>query len=288
MTKKEQIIEAAKSLFRDIGYHHTSIQDILEKSGVSKGTFYNYFSSKPQLILNIIQNVDAKVEEQQKQLLAEGDPHSKEILYSQLGLKHAIYSRENILELYNISMAENDEALRKYIVTSHYKELNWLARRLIEVYGVEIEASAMDLSTHFIGGIGYQFRYSNQMSLDTNSSDILSYNIVRLEKNIEITKQHKHVLFPFHIENNAEDQEVVVAHIRNLLAQEDTDRASEEQELIDFILDECQNPRIRWSICEGIARQLKVLSSSSSTKDRNYNELFNMVYKQARKSSSHL
>ncbi|WP_068501274.1 TetR/AcrR family transcriptional regulator [Paenibacillus kribbensis] len=285
MTKKEHIIEAAKSLFRNIGYHHTSIQDILEKSGVSKGTFYNYFSSKSQLILSIIQNVDGKVEEQQKQLLAEGDSHSKEILYSQLGLKHTIYSRENILELYNISMAENDEALRKYMETSHYKELNWLARRLIEVYGVAIEASAMDLSTHFIGGIGYQFRYSRQMNFNTNSSDILAYNILRLEKNIEVTKHHQQVLFPFNIQKNDEDQEVVVGHIRKLLSAEDTDRASEEQELVDFILDECQNSRIRWSICEGVARQLNILFSSSN-KDRNYNELFNIIYKQARKNRS--
>ncbi|MEC0184762.1 TetR/AcrR family transcriptional regulator [Paenibacillus peoriae] len=282
MTKKEQIIEAAKSLFRDIGYHYTSIQDILEKSGVSKGTFYNYFSSKPQLILSIIQNVDAKVEEQKNQLLVEGDPHNKEILHSQLGLKYAIYSRENILELYNISMAENDEALRKYMATSHYEELNWLARRLIEVYGVEIEANAMDLSTHFIGGIGYQFRYSRRMNFDMNSSGILAYNIIRLEKNIEITKHYKDVLFPFKIEKNDEDQEAVVTYIRNLLGTEDTDRTSEEQELIDFILDECQNSRIRWSICEGVARQLKILSPSSSNKDRNYNELFNIIYKQAR------
>ncbi|MDQ7862502.1 hypothetical protein RCO48_20300 [Peribacillus frigoritolerans] len=134
------------------------------------------------MIQCIIQEVDAKVEEQQSQLLLEGDPHSKQTFYSQLRVKHSIYSTERIAELYNISMAENDEVLRKYMADSHYKELNWLAKRLIEVYGIGIEVSAMDLSTHFIGGLGYQFRYSNQMNLDTNSSDILDYNILRLEK----------------------------------------------------------------------------------------------------------
>lgn len=284
MTKREQIIEVAKLLFRTIGYHDTSVQDILEQSGVSKGTFYNHFPSKSQLIQCIIQEVDAKVEEQQSQLLLEGDPHSKQTFYSQLRVKHSIYSTERIAELYNISMAENDEVLRKYMADSHYKELNWLAKRLIEVYGIGIEVSAMDLSTHFIGGLGYQFRYSNQMNLDTNSSDILDYNILRLEKNIEITKQSKHILFPFSIQSSVETQETVVMNIKNLLDEVKNDIDSQdEKELIDFILEECQNSRIRWSLCEGAVRQLKILSPSPSRKKQKFRELFNIVYKQARK-----
>ncbi|MBT2619005.1 MULTISPECIES: TetR/AcrR family transcriptional regulator [unclassified Bacillus (in: firmicutes)] len=284
MTKREQIIEVAKLLFRTIGYHDTSVQDILDQSGVSKGTFYNHFPSKSQLIQCIIQEVDAKVEEQQSQLLLEGDPHSKQTFYSQLRIKHSIYSTERIAELYNISMAENDEVLRKYMADSHYKELNWLAKRLIEVYGIGIEASAMDLSTHFIGGLGYQFRYSNQMKLDTNSSDILDYNILRLEKNIEITKQSKHILFPFSIQSSVETLETVVMNIKNLLDEVKNDIDSQdEKELIDFILEECQNSCIRWSLCEGAVRQLKILSPSPSIKKQKFREVFNIVYKQARK-----
>ncbi|MDD1370940.1 TetR/AcrR family transcriptional regulator, partial [Bacillus sp. MHSD17] len=173
MSKKEKIIEVAKQLFRTKGYHDTAIQDILEQSKVSKGTFYNYFSTKSQLILYIIQKVDEKVEEQQNMLLIEGQPNDKHIFYSQLRVKHSIYGTEKIAELYNISLGENDEELQKYMANSHYKELNWLANRLIGVYGNEIEESAMDLSTHFIGGLGYQFRYSDQMKLKLNSSDIL-------------------------------------------------------------------------------------------------------------------
>ncbi|PAF15374.1 TetR/AcrR family transcriptional regulator, partial [Terribacillus saccharophilus] len=146
---------------------------ILEQGKVSKGTFYNYFSTKSQLILYIIQKVDEKVDEQQNMLLLEGSLYDKKIFYSQLRVKHSIYGTEKISELYNISLGENDEELRRYITESHYKELNWLAKRLIDVYGEEIEKSAMDLSTHFIGGLGYQFRYSDQINLNINSSDIL-------------------------------------------------------------------------------------------------------------------
>lgn len=282
MSKKEKIIEVAKQLFRTKGYHDTAIQDILENSKVSKGTFYNYFSTKSQLILYIIQKVDTKVEEQQNMLLLEGNLYDKQIFYSQLRVKHSIYGTEKISELYNISLGENDEALQKYMAESHYKELNWLAKRLIEVYGNEIEESAMDLSTHFIGGLGYQFRYSDQMRLNLNSSDILDYNILRLEKNIEITKQSNQILFPYKSPSSVENQEISTDKIQKLLkkAINDYEFPDEEKEIISFILDEIQNSYVRWGVCEGAIRQLKILSSSKSNNEKLFNEVFNIIYKQ--------
>lgn len=282
MSKKEKIIEVAKQLFRTKGYHDTAIQDILENSKISKGTFYNYFSTKSQLILYIIQKVDTKVEEQQNMLLLEGNLYDKQIFYSQLRVKHSIYGTEKISELYNISLGENDEALKKYMAESHYKELNWLAKRLIEVYGNEIEESAMDLSTHFIGGLGYQFRYSDQMKLNINNSDILDYNILRLEKNIEITKRTNQILFPYKSPNSVEDQEIVISKIQKLLnkAIRDYDFSKAEMEIIDFIDDEIQNSYIRWGVCEGAIRQLKILSPPQSNYEQLLNEIFIIINKQ--------
>lgn len=280
MSKKEKIIEVAKQLFRTKGYHDTAIQDILEQSKVSKGTFYNYFSTKSQLILYIIQKVDEKVEEQQNMLLIEGQPNDKHIFYSQLRVKHSIYGTEKIAELYNISLGENDEELQKYMANSHYKELNWLANRLIEVYGNEIEESAMDLSTHFIGGLGYQFRYSDQMKLKLNSSDILDYNILRLEKNIEITKQTTQILFPYTSSSACEDQETAISKIQKLLTSNDYKFSREAQEIINFILEEIQSSYIRWGVCEGAIRQLKILSPSLPGTEQLLNKVFNIIHKQ--------
>lgn len=44
--RKKQVLRAAHQLFIDKGFHQTSINDIIEYSDISKGTFYNYFSSK--------------------------------------------------------------------------------------------------------------------------------------------------------------------------------------------------------------------------------------------------
>ncbi|MEW6323906.1 MAG: TetR family transcriptional regulator C-terminal domain-containing protein [Nitrospirota bacterium] len=52
--KREQIIEQAAKLVHLKGFHHTSVDDILEASGAGKGQFYHYFQSKNELGLAII------------------------------------------------------------------------------------------------------------------------------------------------------------------------------------------------------------------------------------------
>ena len=51
---RKRIVEAALALFAARGYHDTGIADILEESGVKRGSLYHYFSSKRELGLAVI------------------------------------------------------------------------------------------------------------------------------------------------------------------------------------------------------------------------------------------
>lgn len=56
MTKKNErntkgkIINAAWDLFYEQGYENTTVEEIIEKSGTSKGSFYHYFEGKDALL----------------------------------------------------------------------------------------------------------------------------------------------------------------------------------------------------------------------------------------------
>ena len=50
---KDKITEQSIRLFEKKGFTETSIQDIVEGLGVTKGTFYYYFSSKEELLMDI-------------------------------------------------------------------------------------------------------------------------------------------------------------------------------------------------------------------------------------------
>lgn len=52
LTKKnnrEAILVAARTVFADLGYGATSVRDIIRKTGLASGTFYNYFRSKEEV-----------------------------------------------------------------------------------------------------------------------------------------------------------------------------------------------------------------------------------------------
>jgi AcrR family transcriptional regulator len=53
-TRRQQILEAATTVFARKGYRHTSVADIIEAAGIARGTFYLYFQSKEEIFLALI------------------------------------------------------------------------------------------------------------------------------------------------------------------------------------------------------------------------------------------
>ena len=55
-SRKSHIIECAFQVFSEKGFSDTSMEDIVIKSGVSKGGIYNYFKSKEEIFLEIAES----------------------------------------------------------------------------------------------------------------------------------------------------------------------------------------------------------------------------------------
>lgn len=60
---KARIVSAAWQLFHDKGYDHTTVDDIIELSGTSKGSFYYYFNTKDELLSTLSTVLDDYYEE---------------------------------------------------------------------------------------------------------------------------------------------------------------------------------------------------------------------------------
>lgn len=55
--RREQIFEAAKELFREKGYHATTIRDIAQRAGMLSGSLYAHIKTKEDLLFEITDEV---------------------------------------------------------------------------------------------------------------------------------------------------------------------------------------------------------------------------------------
>lgn len=75
--KKEKLIHAAKRVFIQKGYTHTTMQDIMDEAGVSRGALYTYFDNIEHAFLEVLQSDD-------QQEIVFFKPNQSSSLWSQL------------------------------------------------------------------------------------------------------------------------------------------------------------------------------------------------------------
>ncbi|HET6335462.1 MAG TPA: TetR/AcrR family transcriptional regulator [Polyangiales bacterium] len=57
---RAEILEAARSVFAEIGYDAASIRDVVARTGLAPGTFYNYFPDKRSVLVALVRESGAE------------------------------------------------------------------------------------------------------------------------------------------------------------------------------------------------------------------------------------
>ncbi len=78
---KDKLTEQSIKLFVKKGFSETSIQDIVDALGVTKGTFYYYFTSKEELLMNIHLGYINDMLTQQERILNDESKNCKQKLF---------------------------------------------------------------------------------------------------------------------------------------------------------------------------------------------------------------
>ncbi|MBE7010171.1 MAG: TetR/AcrR family transcriptional regulator [Ruminococcaceae bacterium] len=80
---KGRIVSAAWKLFYEQGYDDTTIEEIIEESQTSKGSFYHYFEGKDALLSSLSYLFDEKYEELKEQVVEKESAYQKLIFLNQ-------------------------------------------------------------------------------------------------------------------------------------------------------------------------------------------------------------
>ncbi|MGE4292073.1 MAG: TetR/AcrR family transcriptional regulator [Desulfovibrio sp.] len=60
MKTKDRILDIARTMISEIGYHGTTTAALAKRAGISEGTIYRHFENKEDILLHILQELDDK------------------------------------------------------------------------------------------------------------------------------------------------------------------------------------------------------------------------------------
>lgn len=149
--RKRKVLQSSKELFVEKGIQQTSIQDILNHAGISKGTFYNYFSSKNECVLVILEQSRYEANLRRSELLIGKDITDIEVLIEQISVLVYVNEEQHIWSLFEAVFTSTDTELKKMVASHRLHELEWLANRMVDVYGEEARPYTFECAVLFYG-----------------------------------------------------------------------------------------------------------------------------------------
>lgn len=196
--RKQHVIKMAHQLFIDKGFQATSIQDILDYSGIAKGTFYNYFSSKNELLIAIFKTLFMQMEKERNELLIGQDPSNIDVFIKQIELHVEMNRSNNLSTLFEEVFFSNDKELKEFIKKGQLRIVRWLYGRFLDLFGEDKKPYLLDCAVMFLGILNHNFKYY-KMSEKPSSTvyRVVRYSVDRLVKIVdEVSESGDQLLNP--------------------------------------------------------------------------------------------
>jgi len=124
-SKRQHLVEAAAAVFAEQGFTSTRVADIAERAGIGKGTVYEYFTSKEELLFAVFEWIDSRVSTRVEAVLAEEiSGHEKLLRLLQLGadvVTEQVEMQPVILDFWAASRGNLLEDRHREVCTSSYR-----------------------------------------------------------------------------------------------------------------------------------------------------------------------
>ncbi|WP_175986570.1 TetR/AcrR family transcriptional regulator [Bacillus sp. Marseille-Q1617] len=263
--RKRKVADIALSLFIEKGFQQTSIQEIIEKANISKGTFYNYFSSKNDCIADILEYLRYDASQQRVAMQIGKDAKDRNVLVEQITILIKLNKERNLNVLFEAILSSNEAELKKLVMQHRMIEMEWLSNRFIEVMGDEIREVSFEGTVLFYGMLQYLL-FTMKV---TNSSS-------PLERLVEVVMSYIELIIPYMLKHDTS----MLSHSAIDLLQSNIDKHTvtktevlelaerfqkhsafneEQQDLFDAIMNELQRDRIRKIVLKPLLKPFQQL-----------------------------
>lgn len=123
--KRPLLVKAAAAVFAAKGYAATRVADIAEEANVGKGTVYEYFASKEELLFAVFESINHDIAARLHEALGEGGS-TRDQLVRLLSIGAEVVSEQNdlqpvILDFWAASRGKDLEARYRESVVASYR-----------------------------------------------------------------------------------------------------------------------------------------------------------------------
>jgi len=257
--RKKIVVDHAKALFLEKGIQQTSIQDIIERSGISKGTFYNYFSSKNECVAAILQQARSETDLKRHEIQLGKDDQDINVLIKQITMLSRTNEQQGISGMFEEIMHSGDAELKKVVLNYRLLEIEWLAGRFVEVFGHELKPHAMEAAVLYYAMHQHLLFTAKMMNQrNTNAEQVAQSVFLHLRYIINnLVNEGAAVLDPEKIElykNNMKQEQLnreeIVILYRDLIA--NTKLTKSQLELTEGLIEELEREQLRESIINAL------------------------------------
>ncbi len=158
LEKKRKLVEIGIKLIAQKGYHNTSIQEIANKAGVSKGSFYSYFPSKKAFMKTTMKEFHRFMMEELAQVKTDDDASARFAKQITI-LMNYMEQHKEFITIYLRSNMLIEEEFDKQIREFRLDYIHWLRENLESIYGEQLQEFVMDAIIQSAGLIHSYFHW---------------------------------------------------------------------------------------------------------------------------------
>lgn len=272
-TRKKHVLDQAAALFIEKGFQKTSITDIIDSANISKGTFYNYFTSKNDCVEAYLEQIRYETNLMRTEMMIGSDLNDVEVMVDQITALIIMNRERGISRFIEELLHLGDEELKNYVLKHRVQELEWVAERFEQIFDIPSKTKAFEAAVLFYGmqlNMLFMMQLVQPNEIDTRA--LVKTNILHIT--IIITKMLKDettVLQPARLHDFLQrfhTQEVqpadVFAAINDLL--ENPRLTKPQREIVEALKEELEREDIRKIVVEAfLKRMIKEFQHSEPT-----------------------
>lgn len=203
MDKREEIIQSAIHFFSKKGFQSTSVQEIAEYCGISKATLYNFFESKEEILIQVIDVSIERIIHNTMNVNLDNSLSPKEKLIKKIDMQFGvIVENKNFIRMLLTTFVPQDNPKISHLTNKiNIMMMNWYKDSLLETFGSKAEPYIWDFTLLLQGTIKEYVLQAVKEDKNINFQEAVRFVV----EQIEIIINHPQHLKPILTDQNMKE-----------------------------------------------------------------------------------